>query len=229
MNEINMMNMLKAGVHFGHQKAKRHPKMEPFVYAIRNNVSIIDLRQSLEKLEEAKEFAKKITGRKGTILFVGTKKQTKEIVKEAAEKCGMPCVTERWLGGTLTNFKIILKRVEKFKRMVDEKESGEWKDKYTKKEQVEFSKDIKRMELKFGGIKNLNKLPEALFVADPKENEAAVKEANAMSIPVIAIADTDVDPSEIDYPIPANDDAIQAIKMMVGAIREAIIESKNKD
>ena len=203
--------------------------MEPFVYAIRNNVSIIDLRQSLEKLEEAKEFAKKIAGQKGIILFVGTKKQTKKIIKEAAEKCEMPYVTERWLGGTLTNFKIILKRIEKFKKMNSEKESGEWKNKYTKKEQVEFGKDIKRMELKFGGIKNLKKLPEALFVADPKENETAVKEAKTMNIPVIALADTDVNPDEIGYPIPANDDAIGAIQMMVGAVGEAIMESKNKD
>ena len=228
MNEINMMTMLKAGVHFGHQKAKRHPKMEDYVYAVRNNVSIIDLRQSLEKLEEAREFAKKIAEQKGTILFVGTKKQTKKIVKEVAEKCGMPYVTERWLGGTLTNFKIILKRVEKFKKMRSEKESGEWKDKYTKKEQMEFGKDIERMELKFGGIKDLNKLPEALFIADPKENETAVKEAKIMNIPVIALADTDVNPSEISYPIPANDDAIQSIKIMVGAIGEAIMECKNK-
>ncbi len=219
--------MLKAGVHFGHQKAKRHPKMEAFVYAIRNNVSIIDLRQSLEKLEEAQGFIKKIAGKKGTILFVGTKKQTKGIVKSAAEKCGMPFVAERWLGGTLTNFKIILKRVEKFKKMTDEKESGEWEKKYTKKEQVEFSKDIKRMELKFGGIKNLNKLPDAIFIADPKENETAVKEAKIMNIPVIALADTDINPGEIAYPIPANDDAIGAIRMIVGAVGEAIESSKH--
>ncbi len=228
MEEINMMNMLKAGVHFGHQKSRRHPKMEPYVYAVRNNVSIIDLRQSLEKLEEAREFAKKIAGQGGVILFVGTKKQTKKIVEESAKKCGMPYVAERWLGGTLTNFKIILKRIEDFRRMKNEKESGEWKDKYTKKEQVEFSKDIKRMELKFGGIKDLNKLPDAMFIADPKENETAVREAKTMNIPVIALADTDANPEDIDYPIPANDDAIGAIEMMVNSIGEAIMNGKGK-
>lgn len=228
MEEINMMNMLKAGVHFGHQKSRRHPKMEPYVYAVRNNVSIIDLRQSLEKLEEAREFAKKIAGQGGVILFVGTKKQTKKIVEESAKKCGMPYVAERWLGGTLTNFRIILKRIEDFRRMKNEKESGEWKDKYTKKEQVEFSKDIKRMELKFGGIKDLNKLPDAMFIADPKENETAVREAKTMNIPVIALADTDANPEDIDYPIPANDDAIGAIEMMVNSIGEAIMNGKGK-
>ena len=225
-NEINMMSMLKAGVHFGHQKARRHPKMKPYIYAERNNLSVIDLKQSLEKLEEAREFIKKIVGQKGVILFVGTKKQAKKIVRETAEQCEMPYITERWLGGTLTNFKIILDRIKKFRKLEEEKESGELEKKYTKKEQVEFDKDIKRMELKFGGIKNLNKLPEAIFIADPKENEIAVQEARIMNIPVIALTDTNIDPAEIDYLIPSNDDAIGAIQMMVGAIGEAVMESK---
>ena len=224
--EINMMGMLKAGVHFGHQKARRHPKMKPYVYAVRNNLSIIDLKQSLKGLEEAREFVGKIASQSGVILFVGTKKQTKGIIKEAAEKCGMPYVTERWLGGTLTNFKVILNRIEKLVEMEKEKESGEWEKKYTKKEQLEFRKDIKRMELKFGGVKNLRKLPEAIFVADPKENETAIREAKEVGIPVIAVADTDVNPEDINYPIPSNDDAIKAIEMMVSSIGEAVMESK---
>ncbi len=200
--------------------------MKPYIYAERNNLSVIDLKQSLEKLEKAREFIKKIIGQKGVILFVGTKKQAKKIVRETAEQCEMPYVTERWLGGTLTNFKIILDRIKKFRKLEEEKENGELEKKYTKKEQVEFDKDIKRMELKFGGIKNLNKLPEAIFVADPKENEIAIQEARIMKIPVIALTDTNIDPADIDYFIPSNDDAIGAIQMMVGAIGEAIMENK---
>ncbi len=225
-DEISMMEMLKMGVHFGHKKAKKHPKMEQYIYTIRNGINIIDLGATKLKLNEALKYVKEISSDGGTILFVGTKKQAKKITEEAATKCEMPYVTERWLGGTFTNFDKIVASVNRLEGMVQQKENGELEKKYNKKERLEIDREIKRLERKFGGIKKMKKLPEAIFVIDIKEDMTAVLESITKKIPIIALVDTNVDPSIINYPIPSNDDAVGAIKFIAGAVAEAIVESK---
>ena len=224
--EISMMEMLKAGVHFGHKKAKKHPKMEQYIYTIRNGINIIDLGATKSKLEEALKGVKEISSDGGTILFVGTKKQAKKIIEEAAKKCDMPFVTERWLGGIFTNFDKIATSINRLEKMIEQKESGELEKKYNKKERLEINREIKRLERKFGGIRKMKKLPEAVFVIDIKEDKTAVLESITKKIPIIALVDTNVDPSVIDYPIPSNDDAVGAIKLMADAVTEVIINNK---
>lgn len=226
--ETSKMNMLKAGVHFGHKKAKKHPKMDQYIYTMRNSISIIDLGKTMIKLNEALGFVKEIASKGGIILFVGTKKQAKKVIKEEAERCGMPYVSERWLGGTFTNFEKISGSIKRLERMAADKESGELEKKYNKKERLEIDREIKRIEKKFGGIKAMKKLPEAIFVVDIKEEETAIMESNSKNVPVIAIVDTNADPSLIDYLIPSNDDAVGAIKLMTKAIADAVIEGKAK-
>ncbi len=223
---INLMEMLKAGVHFGHKKAKKHPKMEQYIYTVRNGINIIDLGATKLKLNEALKYVKEISSDGGTILFVGTKKQAKKITEEAATKCEMPYVTERWLGGTFTNFDKIVASVNRLEGMVQQKENGELEKKYNKKERLEIDREIKRLERKFGGIKKMKKLPEAIFVIDIKEDRTAVLESITKKIPIIALVDTNVDPTIINYPIPSNDDAVGAIKFIADAVAEAIVESK---
>ena len=225
-DEISMMEMLKMGVHFGHKKAKKHPKMEQYIYTVRNGINIIDLGATKLKLNEALKYVKEISSDGGTILFVGTKKQAKKITEEAATKCEMPYVTERWLGGTFTNFDKIVASVNRLEGMVQQKENGELEKKYNKKERLEIDREIKRLERKFGGIKKMKKLPEAIFVIDIKEDRTAVLESITKKIPIIALVDTNVDPTIINYPIPSNDDAVGAIKFIAGAVAEAIVESK---
>ena len=225
-DELSMMNMLKAGVHFGHKKAKKHPKMDEYIFSIRNEISIIDLSKTKLKLNEAINFVKDVSANGGTILFVGTKKQAKKITKEAAEKCGMPYVTERWLGGTFTNFEKIIASIKRLENIVSQKENGELEKKYNKKERLEIDREIIRLEKKFGGIKNMKNIPDAVFVIDIKENDIAVIESNTKKIPVIALIDTNADPSLVNYPIPANDDAIGSISLMANAIADAVAGSK---
>lgn len=224
--EISMMEMLKSGVHFGHKKSKRHPKMNEHVYTVRNGISIINLAKTKEKLREALDYVEKVSSNDGTVLFVGTKRQAKKIIKDAAIKCGMPYVSERWLGGTFTNFDKIVSSVKRLQKMEKEKENGELEKKYTKRERQEIDREIKKLEVKFGGIRNMGKLPEAVFVVDIQEEQTAVMEAIAKNIPIIAMVDTNVDPSMIDYPIPANDDAIKSIEMIVSAISKEIVKIK---
>jgi small subunit ribosomal protein S2 len=224
--EISMMDMLKAGIHFGHKKAKKHPKMEQYIYTIRNGISIIDLGSTKSKLEEALKRVREISSEGGTILFVGTKKQAKKIIEEAAKKCDMPFVTERWLGGTFTNFDKITASINRLEKMIEQKENGELEKKYNKKERLEIDREIKRLEKKFGGIKKMKKLPEAVFVVDIKEDKTAVLESVARKIPIVALVDTNTDPTIIDYPIPSNDDAVGAIQIIADAIVDAIIENK---
>lgn len=224
--ELSMMNMLKAGVHFGHKKAKKHPKMDEYIFSIRNEISIIDLSKTKSKLNEAINFVKDVSANGGTILFVGTKKQAKKITKEAAEKCDMPYVTERWLGGTFTNFEKIIASIKRLENIVSQKENGELEKKYNKKERLEIDREITRLERKFGGIKNMKKIPDAVFVIDIKENDIAVIESNTKKIPVIALIDTNADPSLVNYPIPANDDAIGSISLMANTIADAVAGSK---
>jgi small subunit ribosomal protein S2 len=227
-DKIDLMDMLKAGVHFGHKKSKKHPRMDEYIFAVRNGISIIDLSKTKFKLSEASDFAKKISASGGTVLFVGTKRQAGKIVKEAAERCEMPYVSERWLGGTFTNFDKILIGKKRLESLIAQKESGELEKKYTKKEVQEIGREMKRLEIKFGGIKKVNKIPEAVFVVDIEEEETAILEANKVGVPIIAITDSNTDPSTVTYPIPSNDDAIRSIELITNVIADAIIEGKKK-
>lgn len=219
-----MTSMLKAGVHFGHGKAKWHPKMAPYIFGVRNNIHIIDLEKTIEKLDEALVFMKDIVKKDGKILFVGNKKQAAQIVEEAAKKCGMPYVANRWIGGTFTNFKEIIGRVNYLLDLENRKASGDLK-KYTKKEQLDFDKEIVKLNKLFGGIKEMKKMPEAIFVVDAKEEKLAIAEAKTMNIPVVALCDTNYNPNEVDYAIPANDDAASSIAIMVDAVTAEIGEN----
>jgi len=224
---IKVEEMAEAGLHFGHRTSRVHPRMKPYIFGVRNTIHIIDLEKTLEKLKEALRFIRDLISENKTILLVGTKIQIKDLVKEIAKECNLPYVTERWLGGTFTNFKTIKKRVEYFKELEEKKQKGELA-KYTKKERAEIDKELKDLEMKFGGIKNLDKLPDAVFIVDMKKNALAVKEAQKKGIKIIAIADTNVDPSLADYPIPANDDAISSVKYILERVREVIKKTKTK-
>jgi len=223
--EISLKKMLKEGVHFGHQKSRRHPKMEEYIFGVRNRINIINLQQTLKRLEEALAFIKKVKREGRQILFVGTKKQAKELVKSAAIHCEMPFVAERWIGGTFTNFKFIRNRARYLKDSQEKFAAGGFK-KYTKFEQMKKSEELEKLERKMGGIKNMVEFPGAVFIASAKEDNLAVKEAGRARIPIIALVDTDTDPASIDYPIPANDDAISSLKLMLGYICRAVAEEK---
>ena len=224
---IDVEEMAKAGLHFGHRTSKVHPKMQPFIYGIRNTVHIIDLEKTKEKFIEALKFIQELILEKKILLLVGTKIQTKNLVKEVGTELSLPYVAERWLGGTLTNFETIKKRIEYFKDLEKKKTSGEL-DKYTKKEKAKIDKELKDLEIKFGGIKDLEKLPDAIFVSDIKKDLLAVKEARKKDIRVIGVSDTNTDPTLVDFPIPANDDAISSVKYILAKVREIILEAKSK-
>lgn len=221
--EANMGQMLKNGVHFGHQKTRKNPKMEPYIFTTKNGINIIDLEKTVRCLEEAVEFLNKIKKEGKQILFVGTKKQIKEILKSAAIRCQMPYVAERWLGGTFTNFKIIRGRVKYLIDMENGFASGDFK-KYTKFEQMKKMEEMKKLEKKLGGIKNMAEIPAAVFVTDTNQDNLAVKEARRMHVPLVAIMDTNSDPSVVDYPIPGNDDAISSVRLLTSYICKAIVE-----
>ncbi len=225
--EVSMQKMLKNGVHFGHQKSRKNPKMEKYIFGTRNDINIIDLQRTVEKLEDAMDFIKKIVSDGGEILFIGTKKQAKDLIKSAARRCGMPFVVERWLGGTFTNFKNIAERT-RFLREGQEKLKRNEYSKYTKFEQMKISEELERLEKKMGGIKEMTKLPAAVFVTSLREDNLAVKEALAIGLPIVALVDTNVDPECIDYPIPANEDAISSLKLMLAHICQAVIIGKEK-
>jgi len=217
----SLEEMLKAGAHFGHRTSRWNAKMESYIFTARNNVHIIDLEKTRQKLAEALKFIQEIKKKKGVILFVGTKVAAREITRQSAEKCRMPYVNERWLGGTLTNFKIISQRLEYFCDLEEKRKKGELK-KYTKKEQHQFGVELQKLEKQFGGIKKMTKLPEALLVVDTQKEKLAVKEARMKNIPVIGLCDTNADPSIIDYPIPVNDDAITSLKLILGIINKVL-------
>jgi small subunit ribosomal protein S2 len=224
--EITLEGMLKGGVHFGHRKSRKHPKMSEFVYTTRKGINIIDLQKTLEKLEEALQFVAKLKAEGKTLILVSTKKQTKDIIRSAAEVCNLPYVVERWLGGTFTNFKVIRDRAKYLKEGEEMLEKGEFK-KYTKFEQMKKAEEIEKLEKKMGGIKNMNELPGAVFAVDIKEDALAIREAHRMGIPVIALADTNNDPTQVEYPIPANDDAISSIRLILSYICK-ILKEDNK-
>lgn len=214
--------MTVAGLQFGHKTSKTHPKMKPYVAGVRNTVHMFDLAKTKEKLGEALEYIKSLRDAGKTLLLVGTKIQIKNLVKETAAACSLPYVSERWIGGTFTNFGTIAKRIEYFRGLEQKKEAGEL-EKYTKKEQLDIAEELKNLELHFGGIKNLSKLPDAVFVCDLDKNELVVKEAKSKGIPVIAIVDTNIDPTPIGYVIPANDDAQSSVRYILGKVQELYV------
>lgn len=213
--------MAKAGVHLGHSKSKSHPSMLPFVFGVRNTVSIIDLTKTKEKLAIALEFLRGIGAKGGTVLLVGTRPAARKGILGVAEKTKMPYYTERWIGGTLTNFKVISKRVEYMEKLEKEKATGEF-SKYTKKERMKKEEEIEKLRKNFEGIRTLKRLPDAVFVVDITEDMTAVREAKRVKVPVVALVDTNSNVEVVDYPIPSNDDALSAVRYMVGRIGEAI-------
>jgi len=224
---LNAEEMVQAGLHFGHKSSKVHPKMKDYIFGIRNGIYLIDIEKTKEKLKEVLNFIRQLISGGEIILLVGTKIQVKELVKETAKECGLPYVSERWLGGTFTNFEIIKKRIEYFKDLERKKAEGEL-EKYTKKERAKFDKELNNLEVKFGGIKEMNSLPSAVFVSDMKKDELAIKEAKLKGIKIIGISDTNVDPNLADYPIPANDDAVSSVKYILEKVKETILKAKAK-
>lgn len=224
MKEITLEQLLKAGAHFGHTKSHWHPRMQPFIFTTRENVHIIDLEKTLEHLKAAQQYAAELSSEGKKLLFLGTKRQVKGPVKAAAEKAGMPYVTERWMGGTITNFDTIFKQVKKLLNL-EEGMAGNKFEKYTKFERQKMKEEIRKLNRSFGGIKKLKKLPDALFVIDIKEESTAIKEARKKGIPIIGTVDTNADPLLVDYPIPINDDAIKSVELLVNAMSDAIISS----
>ena len=213
--------MFEAGLHFGHRHSRKHPKMEPFIYGVRNTVDIIDLLQTKEYLKKALDYLKQKKKENALILFVGTKVSARALVKELADEPGIPYVTERWLGGTLTNFKVISQRIKYLKEMEEKREKGEL-EKYKKKERIVINKKLERIEKKMGGLRNLVKLPDLLFVVDVAKEKLAIKEAKEKGIPIVGICDTDGDPTLVDCPILANDDAISSLKYILDRVKKAL-------
>ena len=224
MSVISMKQLLEAGVHFGHQTRRWNPKMAPYIYTERNGIYIIDLQKSVGMVDDAYKAVSDIAADGGTILFVGTKKQAQDAIKAEAERCGMYYVNERWLGGMLTNFKTIQSRIKRLKDIEAMAEDGTF-DVLPKKEVLELKKEWDKLEKNLGGIKEMKKLPDAIFVVDPKKERICVQEAHALGIPLIGIADTNCDPEELDYVIPGNDDAIRAVKLIVSKMADAVIEA----
>ncbi len=222
---ISMKALLESGVHFGHRTNKWDPHMRPFIFTERNGIHILDLQQTVKAITTAYNLVRDTVSEGGTVLFVGTKRQAQETVKEEAIRCGMPYVTERWLGGTLTNWSTISQRIGELERLEGLKESGEIHS-YTKKEALMIDRDINRLLIRLSGVRNMKKTPDLLFVVDVSREETAVHEANLKEIPVIAMVDTNCDPTNVDYVIPSNDDAIRAIKLMVSKIADAVIEGR---
>ena len=225
MAVISMKQLLEAGVHFGHQTRRWNPKMKKYIFTERNGIYIIDLQKTVKKVDEAYNFIKSVSEEGGKVLFVGTKKQAQESVKEEAERAGHYYVNQRWLGGILTNYKTISKRVKRISEIEKMEEDGTF-DVLPKKEVVEIKKEYDRLIKFLGGIRDMKSMPQALFVVDPRKERNAIAEAHKLNIPIVGIVDTNCDPDEIDYVIPANDDAIRAVKLLTGKMADAIIEGQ---
>ncbi|MDP3093286.1 MAG: 30S ribosomal protein S2 [bacterium] len=223
---IDPEEMLKAGCHFGHRTSVSHPKMKQFLFGTRNDVQIIDVEKSAEKLKEALSFVQELIKEGKIILLVGTKIQMKKIVAETAKEAGLPYVAERWLGGTFTNFEVIKKRVSYMKDLQQKKAEG-LLEKYTKKEIAKFEKEIRGLEERLGGIKDLEAIPEAIFACDMKKDLAAIREAKIKKVRIIGISDTNTDPTLADYPIPVNDDAVSSVRYVLGKLKEAVLKAKS--
>ena len=225
MSVISMKQLLEAGVHFGHQTRRWNPKMSEYIYTERNGIHIIDLQKSVGKVDEAYKAISDIVADGGTILFVGTKKQAQDAIATEAERCGMFYVNERWLGGMLTNFKTIQSRINRLKEIEAMQEDGTF-DVLPKKEVIQIKKEMEKLEKNLGGIKNMKRIPDMIFVVDPKKERICIQEAQSLGIKLVGIADTNCDPEELDYVIPGNDDAIRAVKLIVSKMADAVIEAQ---
>ncbi|MDD4290041.1 MAG: 30S ribosomal protein S2 [Patescibacteria group bacterium] len=225
MKTVSILDLLKSGAHFGQVKSKRYPKMDKYIFGVKDGVHIIDLEKTIESLEKASEFVKKIITNNGKILFVGTKRQAKAIVREFAESINMPYVISRWLGGTFTNFDNIIRLPNKMKKLEEDMANGVY-EKYTKKEKLMIEREIAKLKEMVEGIRDLNGIPQAIFVVDINYEKTAVIEAKERKIPVIAIADTNTNPELVDYPIPANDDSANTLKLILSVFKESINEVK---
>ena len=225
MSVVSMKQLLEAGVHFGHQTRRWNPKMAPYIFTERNGIYIIDLQKTVRKLEDAYNYVRDLSADNGTLLFVGTKKQAQDSIREEATRAGMPYVNARWLGGMLTNFKTIQNRIKRLQQLKAMKEDGTF-DLLTKKEAAKLDLEIEKLEKFLGGITGMKKIPDAMFIVDPRKERIAVAEAHKLGIPIIAIVDTNCDPDEIDYVIPGNDDAIRAVRLISGAMADAVIEGR---
>ena len=225
MSVISMKQLLEAGVHFGHQMRRWDPRMKPYIFTERNNIYIVDLQQTVKLVEVAYDFIREISSNGGNVLFVGTKKQAQESIKNEAERCSMYYINYRWLGGTLTNFNTIRKRVKRLHEL-EEMENNKMFEVLPKKEVISLKREKEKLKKVLTGIKDMEKLPAAIFVVDPKKEKIAVAEAIKLSIPIVAIVDTNCNPEEIDYVIPGNDDAIRAVKLISSVIADAVIEGK---
>ena len=225
MSAISMKQLLEAGVHFGHQTRRWNPKMREYIFTERNGIFIIDLQKTVKKIDDAYNFIQQLSANGETILFVGTKKQAQESIEQEARRCGMYYVNQRWLGGMLTNFKTIQTRIAKLRKIEQMEENGDF-DLLPKKEVIKLKAEQEKLEKNLGGIKEMKKLPGAMFVVDPRKEHIAVLEARALNIPIIGIVDTNCDPDEIDYVIPGNDDAIRAVKLIAGKMADAVIEGR---
>ena len=225
MSVVSMKQLLEAGVHFGHQTRRWNPKMARYIFTERNGIYIIDLQKTVEKIEDAYQFVKNVVSENKEILFVGTKKQAQESIEEESKRCGMPYVNQRWLGGMLTNFKTIRKRVDRLHQLEKMEEDGTF-DLLPKKEVIKLRHEKEKLEKFLGGIKDMKDLPGALFVVDPRKERIAVAEARKLGIPLVGIVDTNCDPDEIDHVIPGNDDAIRAVKLITSVMADAVLEAK---
>lgn len=224
---INTEEMAKAGVHFGHKSSKVHPKMGPYLYGVRNGIHIIDLKETKEKLEKALNFIENLISENKVLLVVGTKIQIKDLVKNFAKECGLLYVSERWLGGTFTNFEVIKKRINHFKELEDKRAKGEL-EKYTKRERAKIDLELKNFERKFGGIKDMEDLPDAIFILSMEKDNLVVKEAIKRNIEIIAISDSNTDPTLADYPIPANDDAVSSVRYILEKVKDVILKARQE-
>ena len=225
MSVISMKQLLEAGVHFGHQTRRWNPKMAPYIFTERNGIYIIDLQKTVKKIEEAYDFMKEVGASGKPVLFVGTKKQAQAAIVDEANRCGMYYVNQRWLGGMLTNYKTIAKRIQRLRDIQAMETDGTF-DKLSKKEVAKLRLELEKLERFLGGIKDMKGMPGAIFVVDPKKEKIAIKEARILGIPVVGIVDTNCDPDDVDYIIPANDDAIRAVKLIAGKMADAVIEGK---
>ena len=225
MAVVSMKQLLEAGVHFGHQTRRWNPKMAKYIFTERNGIYIIDLQKTVKKLDEAYNFVRNVAAEGGDILFVGTKKQAQESIRDEATRCGMHYVNARWLGGMLTNFRTIRKRIDRLDQLKKMSEDGTF-DLLPKKEVVKLQLEIEKLEKFLGGVKNMTSLPKAMFIVDPHKERIAVSEARKLHIPIVAIVDTNCNPDEIDYVIPGNDDAIRAVRLIAGAMADAALEGK---
>jgi small subunit ribosomal protein S2 len=225
MAAISMKALLETGVHFGHRTRKWNPRMKPYIFTERNGIHIIDLQQTVTALDIAYELVRDTAAKGGTVLFVGTKRQAQESVQREAERCGMPYINQRWLGGTLTNWKTIKDRINELKKLETRRDAGEF-ERLTKKEGLILSREIVKLQDRLGGIRDMQKLPDLVYIVDVRREDTAVHESNILSIPVIALVDTNCDPGGVDYVIPANDDAIRAIKLLSAKIADAVLEGR---